>query len=67
MHDNPKEAAAMTDTRAATRYTGTLAIELTCRICRQPHIPTPEDFRAGPATYHRCPSCRSVSARDSSV
>ncbi len=45
--------------------TGTLLIELTCRICRQVYVPTPEDLRAGPATYAKCPSCRSVATRDS--
>lgn len=36
----------------------TLAIEIRCRLCNQPYVPTHDDIRSGPEVYRRCPPCR---------
>jgi hypothetical protein len=33
-------------------------IELACRTCGAPVVPTREDVLRGPAWYRHCPSCR---------
>ena len=37
-----------------------MPIEITCRRCGATYVPTPDELRAGPETYHRCPDCRAV-------
>jgi len=34
-------------------------LEMTCRDCGEPFVPTRDDIAAGPDVYRRCPSCRS--------
>jgi hypothetical protein len=53
--------------RAGQRFTGGVAIEITCRSYGQPYIPTAEDFRCGPEVYRICPACRPVAERDPEV
>jgi len=35
-----------------------MAIEMTCRVCGEPFVPTREDILAGPDVYRTCPGCR---------
>ncbi len=37
-----------------------MIIELTCRICGRPHLPSSDEIRKGPDIYRRCPACRLV-------
>jgi len=39
-----------------------MMIEMTCRVCREPFVPTRDDIAAGPDTYRRCPPCRAGDA-----
>jgi hypothetical protein len=37
-----------------------MPIELTCRTCGQPYVPSREDLARGSEVYRHCPACRPV-------
>jgi len=42
-------------------------LEMTCRVCGEPFVPTRDDIAAGPEIYRRCPVCRAEDALKGSV
>jgi hypothetical protein len=44
-----------------------MPIEISCRTCGQPYVPTREDLARGPEFYYRCPACRPPEERDPGV
>ena len=55
----PNTLLALTDARHIPRGL-LMPIEITCRRCGAAYVPTPDELRAGPEVYHRCPDCRAV-------